>query len=237
MEPVSLAGVLGGGLLLGALHALDADHVLAVSALGAEHDRGARSYSLHWALGHGGAVLVAGLCVLGLGTAVPTGLSGMAEALVGLVLVMLGLQVLRRLRIERRRATPGHMHWHMHDGLPLHPHWHTHAPTLHQHETARKPHAHRHHRAVMVGVLHGTAGSAPLLALLPATQLGSPAWGLAYLLLFCLGVVAGMGVFGRLLGGALRGLGRRDVRLARGLRAGLAGASLGLGLYLLVMLV
>ncbi len=237
MEPITLVGILGGGLLLGALHAFDADHVLAVSALGAEHDRGARGYSLRWALGHGGAVLAAGLCVLGLGTAVPTGLSGAAEALVGLVLVGLGLQVLLRLRAERRRATHGHAHWHMHDGLPPHPHWHTHAPALHRQNADTGSHAHHHHRAVMVGVLHGTAGSAPLLALLPASQLGSPAWGLAYLLLFCLGVVAGMGAFGGLLGGALRGLARRDRRLAHGLRAALAGASLSFGVYLLAMLV
>ncbi len=224
------AGTLGGGLPavlglafgLGLLHALDADHVMAVTGLAAGRPglRRTLRFCARWAVGHGLALGGIGAAVLIAGLAVPEALSARAEGLVGLVLVAIGAWVLWDL--WQRRA---HLHFHRHDRLPRHAHWHRHdaAPASH----ADDPHRHSH-GAVMVGVLHGTAGSAPLLALLPMAQLGSAWAGMAYLALFGLGVLTTMLVFGGLLGGLWRGLARwgdRALRLARG------GVGLGACVY------
>ena len=110
-------------------------------------------FCLRWGLGHGLVLLTVGLAVMGLGMAIPINLSQYAEQLVGVVLILIGLYVLSDL--VRKNA---YSHSHAHDDFPEHAHWHRHDSLL----------SHRHrHGAVMVGMLHGTAGSAPLLALLP----------------------------------------------------------------------
>jgi sulfite exporter TauE/SafE len=123
--------------------------------------------------------------------------------------------------LRRHRA---HFHFHAHDGLTRHAHWHR-----HNEEGA----SHRHpHGAVMVGMLHGTAGSAPLLAVLPFSVQTQPWFGLIYLVMFGLGVLLSMTLFGGVLGALFRGLSRKSWRLMRALRISVALGSIGLGGYL-----
>ena len=126
-------------------------------------------------------------CGLGGGVAVAAGYLLVAtvplylfELVVGLMLVFLGGQVLVRMR--RRRI---HLHVHQHgDGTAhLHVHRHerdeSHDPNQHEHpHPARWP-----LRALVVGVVHGLAGSAALL-LLTLSRVGSLGLGLAYIALF-----------------------------------------------------
>lgn len=179
---------------LGMLHALDADHVIAVSGLSCQKPdkKSSLYYCARWAAGHGLALLLIGGAVMFLGMAIPDNLSAMAENLVGFALIVIGLLVL--LDIYRQRA---HLHFHQHQGSLVHAHWHSHLHSKQAHEEDR----HRHkHTPVFVGVLHGTAGSAPLLVLLPLSQMSSPWTGMGYLLLFGLGVFISMLVFGGALG-------------------------------------
>jgi sulfite exporter TauE/SafE len=211
---------------LGLLHALDADHIVAVSGLASTRPglRASLRFCTRWAAGHGLSLLLIGGAVLLLGMAIPTTLSAVAEDLVGVVLILIGAWVLYDL--FRRRA---HLHFHRHDELPQHAHWH-----VHKHDGHHAQDEHRHgHGAVMVGVLHGTAGSAPLLALLPLAKLGSPWIGLAYLLLFGLGVLASMLVFGGLLGGVFSWLSHWGDLIVRRVRMTVALGSIGFGGYLL----
>ena len=78
---------------LGLFHALDTDHVVAVSGMAEARFRPKNLWVLccHWALGHGLIVLTVGTGVLLLGIAVPHGLSQFAEKLVGFILVGIGL--------------------------------------------------------------------------------------------------------------------------------------------------
>lgn len=222
-----LLGLLGLGFGLGLVHALDADHVMAVSALASTRPgvRECLRFALRWALGHGGTLLLVGGTAFALGLAIPEALARDAELAVGIVMIGLGAWVLRDAL--RRRA---HLHFHHHDGVPVHAHWHTHAP-----RGAHASDAHRHgHAAVLVGALHGTAGSAPMLALLPAVAEGSAGLGLAYLVAFSAGVLVAMLVFGGLFGALLR----RVVRSARLwpfrlVRAGTAFGCMAVGVYLL----
>jgi len=221
---------LGIGLVLGFVHAFDADHVMAVSV----YATGRRSVSegvrdgLRWALGHGCMLLLAGGALLLMGRALPPAFSLWAEGAVGWLMIGLGLWVLVGLIRAR-----GHLHFHRHGALPVHAHWHVHS--------GPRPHdasAHRHqHGALMVGALHGLAGSAPLLAVLPLAS-RSPLLGLAYLLVFAIGVALAMAV----LSGLMAHLADRlaHTRSARALpwsvlRALCATGSIGLGGWLLAI--
>jgi sulfite exporter TauE/SafE len=205
------------------VHALDADHIAAVSGLASSRRAGRATwrFCLHWATGHGLTLLLIGAAVLLLGMAIPSSLSALAESLVGAVLILIGLGVFRDL--YRSRA---HLHFHQHDALPPHAHWHR-----HEKDAPHDARAHRHgHRALLVGVLHGTAGSAPLLALLPAMTQGAPWVGMLYLLIFSLGVLCTMLIFGGVLSVLFA---RMAARLLFLLRGSVAAGSMLFGGWLL----
>ena len=172
---------------LGLLHSLDADHIMAVSNLASGQSVKTNvQFCLRWALGHGLTLFIIGMLVFALGISLPEQLSLYAERCVALVLILLGLYVL--YDVLRRRI---HIHFHQHDDQPKHAHWHSHA----------KQASHRHnHTALFVGMLHGLAGSAPLLALIPISMTQQPRYGFIYLMIFSLGVIVSMLLFGGLLG-------------------------------------
>lgn len=221
-----------GGLVvafaLGLVHALDADHVMALSVF-ATRDRdavaGARA-GLHWSLGHGLVLLAVGLVFILVGRSLPESIAAITERGVGVVMIGLGLSVFASF--VRRRA---HLHFHRHDGLRPHAHWHAHSHAHHAERTPAPSHQHEH-GALLVGALHGLAGSAPILVVLPVAY-ASPGLAFAYLVVFGLGVATAMAVVSGLLGHAagrlaLQGNGR-GWRWLRGV--GAAG-SVALGSWL-----
>ena len=204
LDPSSGLGWLALAFALGLIHAFDADHVMALSVFatrGRSAADGARA-GLRWAAGHGLVILGAGLLLLLVGRALPDSISALADRAVGLVMIGLGLFVW--IELARRRA---HLHFHAHDGLPPHAHWHDHARAAAPRRTSPAAgdagHSgveHRHeHGAVFVGALHGLAGSAPILAVLPVAR-HSPPIALAYLVLFGVGVAVSMVAVSGLLG-------------------------------------
>src|SRR5664279_2859797 len=156
-------GVLAIGFLLGMQHALEADHIAAVSSIAARRSdvRDIVKHGLTWGLGHTLTLFVFAGAAIMLGYAIPEHLAGALETAVGIMLVGLGAHVLWRLWRDRV-----HFHKHGHGDGTLHIHAHSHA-----HETvphARAVHAHAHGfrwRTLLVGLMHGMAGSAALLAL------------------------------------------------------------------------
>lgn len=227
MENQSVVAILSLAFGLGLLHALDADHIMAVSGLASTRPglRSSIKFCAHWAIGHGLTLLSIGAGVFLLGMAIPTRLSEYAEHLVGAVLIAIGVWIIWQL--ARQKA---HLHFHRHDDLPRHAHWHVH--TKHIAEDIHQRHSHDH-SAITVGILHGTAGSAPLLALLPLAKMGSPWIGMGYLAVFGLGVIAAMMLFGGLLGGVYTWLSRRGEGIIRILRATVALSSISFGAYLI----
>ncbi|HBG50730.1 sulfite exporter TauE/SafE family protein [Candidatus Macondimonas diazotrophica] len=208
--------LLATGFGLGLLHALDPDHVLAVANLNRARAgsgrRASLSFCARWALGHGVALLAIGALVLLAGMAVPAQIAEGAEYLVGWVLIVLGVGALWSVF-----SGEAPIRWHRHDANG--------ASHLH---VAGLP-AHHGRRAVAVGLLHGTAGSASLLALAPLAGAPDPWIGMSYLVLFGSGVLLAMMIFGNVLGGGLGLLQGRLPRLASALRVALALAAMGLG--------
>jgi len=177
------------GLLLGLQHALDADHLAAVASLSTRGRslRDAVRLGAAWGLGHALTLLLFGGAVLWIGGSVGPQMALALEAAVGLMLIILGGDVL--LQLWRGRV---HFHAHSH-GAQRHFHAHSHAAGA---EHARDPHRHRHDhavpvRALLVGMMHGMAGSAALIVLALGTA-QSPWQGLAYIAVFGIGSVLGM---------------------------------------------
>jgi cytochrome c biogenesis protein CcdA len=182
--------ILGLGFLLGMQHALEADHIAAVSSIAARRSRISDivKHGLTWGLGHTVTLFVfAGVAIL-LGRTIPDTIAKPIEAAVGIMLIGLGAHVLWRLWRDRV-----HFHRHGHADGTVHFHAHSHAGDTLPH--VRTLHAHEHGfrwRTLLVGLMHGMAGSAALLVL-AATQAASPAAGLGYVALFGIGSMIGMG--------------------------------------------
>ncbi|HXI52957.1 MAG TPA: hypothetical protein VNH84_15685, partial [Candidatus Saccharimonadales bacterium] len=189
------------GLLAGGVHVLSGpDHLAAVAPL-AVQDRSAWRSGLRWGLGHSSGVLLVGVLSLLLRGLLPLDtVSSLAERLVGIVLVGIGIWGFRLACGNRL-----HSHLHAH-GHTSHVHMHVHAgPLGHTHGEAgagghhRAGHGHSH-AALLVGTLHGVAGTSHFLGVLPA--LAFPHWSqtLAYLVAFGVGTVGSMVAFASAIG-------------------------------------
>jgi ABC-type nickel/cobalt efflux system permease component RcnA len=189
-------GILGLGFLLGMQHALEADHIAAVSSIAARRtDVGdIVKHGLTWGLGHTLTLFAfAGAAIL-LGQAISEAMTRPMETAVGIMLVGLGAHVLWRLWRDRV-----HFYRHGHGDGTVHFHAHSHVGETVAH--ARAAHAHEHGfrwRTLLVGLMHGMAGSAALLVL-AVSQASSPAIGLGYVALFGIGSMIGMGALSTLI--------------------------------------
>jgi cytochrome c biogenesis protein CcdA len=222
-----VATVAGVGFVLGLRHALDPDHVVAVTTL-ASQKIGLRRTSLvgaFWGLGHALSLGLAGGVILALRLTVPPTASHALEALVAVMLVVLGTLALRRALRWKLHAHP-----HQHDGTT---HVHFHAHRREETQVHRHPHPLQGGlRPFLVGLVHGLAGSAglALLALTAAPTLGA---GLVYLAIFGLGSIAGMLLLSALMSVPLSYVEARYTALHRAVQVAAGAVSVAFGLYLL----
>jgi sulfite exporter TauE/SafE len=225
---MTLTSTLALGFLLGLRHALDADHVAAIATLatGARSLRRTVEQGVAWGAGHTLTLMLFGGAVLVAGAVVPEQAARGLEMAVGVMLVALGADALRRLRRERI-----HFHAHRHADIAAHFHAHSHRGERAPHDPARHEHAHPPGfpaRALIVGIVHGMAGSAALV-LLSLEALHSPARGLVYIAIFGLGSMLGMALLSVAIAVPLRLTSRHLGRAHHGLSAtvGLATVMLG----------
>jgi high-affinity nickel permease len=183
--------ILSLGFLLGMQHALEADHIAAVSSIAARRSEVGDivKHGLTWGLGHTLTLFAfAGAAIL-LGHAIPEKLATPLETAVGVMLVGLGAHLLWRLWRDRV-----HVHAHRHDDGTVHLHAHSHTSDSLPHARAAHTHVHGFRwRTLLVGLMHGMAGSAALLVL-TVSQAPSAAAGLGYIALFGAGSMIGMGL-------------------------------------------
>jgi ABC-type nickel/cobalt efflux system permease component RcnA len=200
-SPGALA-LLGLGFIFGLKHATEVDHIVAVSTIVSEHRKLLRSALVGglWGVGHTASLVIVGVMVLALRIAIPERVSNYLEFCVALMIIGLGVTALLRvLSRERRRSV--HIHQHRHQDVS-HVHIHFHEQGT-EHADVAPSHSHAVSRIglkpLLVGAMHGLAGSAPL-TLLVLTQIESPVLGLLYLFVFGIGSIGGMLLMSGLIG-------------------------------------
>ena len=178
VDAIQLMTLLGLGLFLGLKHALDADHVVAVSTI-VSHTRSLKKSSLVgilWGLGHTLALFLVGILLLSFRFTLPYRIALSFELLVGMVLIFLGIDVLRKIKKGKT-----HLHEHKH-GNSMHVHFHSH--------DNYESHIHTH-KSFAVGMVHGLAGSSAIMLLI-LTTVSSIFQGLLFIALFGVGTILGM---------------------------------------------
>ncbi len=194
-EGLSTMSVLGLGLTLGLRHALDADHLAAVSTMISERKSVFSSILVGglWGIGHTAALMVAGVAVILFRVEISEQVASSLEFVVALMLIGLGLRALWKL------YRGGYVHFHAHehgDISHVHPHIHTDQPA---------PAASTHHglapslRPVLVGMVHGLAGTAALMLLVLST-ISSGLVAISYILIFGIGSIGGMMLMSSVVG-------------------------------------
>src|SRR5690348_17997360 len=183
------------GFILGMRHATDPDHVIAVSTI-VSRERSliqARFIGILWGLGHTLTILIVGSAIILFGLAIPARTGLAMEFCVGLILILLGVLNLTgamrwmsaKLSPAHPRVTGEHAHLHEHDAK-LHFHWHKHAPADNHHDESLAPPKwfeqafgslglYQAMRPLLVGIIHGLAGSAAV-ALLVLSTIREPKW-------------------------------------------------------------
>jgi len=199
--PLNLLAVLSISFVFGLKHATEVDHVVAITTIVSRHKNVFRSAIVGalWGAGHTASLLIIGVIVLSLRIAIPETVSGWLEFGVALMIIALGVNALWRVT---RKNGEVHVHQHSHDGLS-HTHVHFHEHENKHNPSSRAAHSHAVSRVgwkpVLVGMMHGLAGSGAL-TLLVLTQISSSFLGLLYVATFGLGSIVGMLLMSGLVG-------------------------------------
>ena len=229
-----MIGFLLLGFLIGMSHALEADHLAAIGTMMTDTKKSKRSLAFRgagWGLGH--TIPLCAICtsVSVLGLKLTERMSAALEFGVGVMLIVLGVDVFRRFRKKKL-----HFHGHQHEDGAKHMHVHSHADSKETHNL--DPHVHDHPegfpvKALFIGLIHGAAGSAGLLALaVAATQNVSTA--VFYVLSFGLGSILGMAALTYVVAWPLKWVDKGMGWMHAGLNTAAAGLAIAMGTYILV---
>jgi high-affinity nickel-transport protein len=246
---ISLFAIIALGFFLGMRHATDPDHVVAISTIVTRQPstRAALLIGIMWGVGHTLTIMVVGGALVFFAFVIPPRLGLTLEMGVALMLIVLGtwnlagfLEQVRTIRRSQRLGA---------SLVPAHSHGHD--TILHFHGGYAGPEPHQHHEAPMiewldwrlsglntyqlirplvVGLVHGLAGSAAV-ALLVLALIKNPWWAMAYLVVFGFGTIAGMMVITAAMGAVLAYASTRSYR-AESLRFASGFLSVGFGLFL-----
>lgn len=230
---LTIGGILLLGFFIGMQHAMEADHVAAVSSMATGQSSVSKivSHGAFWGVGHTATLsAVAGSAII-FGTTISEGMSQWLEFGVGIMLVALGAHVLWRLIAERV-----HFHAHSHGDGTTHMHAHSHKGEEGQHDKTK--HAHDHTamipwRPLVVGLMHGMAGSAALVVL-TATQVTTPLVGIFYIILFGVGSIIGMAALSAVIAVPLSYTAKGLTWMNWVLRGGIGGVTVAVGMLVIV---
>ncbi len=245
---ITLLAVLVLGFFLGMRHATDPDHVIAISTIVSRQRtvRQAALIGILWGLGHTLTIFVVGVVIILFSVVIPPRVGLTMEFSVAVMLILLGvLNLTGIMGWINKTLVPGrdavtHSHPHSH-GDYVHNHYHTHGPEAHGHtgdttsgwldRTFGRLGLYQVLRPLIVGVVHGLAGSAAV-ALLVLTTIRNPIWAAAYLLIFGFGTIAGMMLITGAIALPFAFTGSRFAWINRHLRWASGLISLAFGLFL-----
>jgi sulfite exporter TauE/SafE len=186
-----MLSLIATSLFLGAAHAFEPDHLAAVGSLAVEKSS-CRKIALRgafWGMGHTLTLFLISMAVIGLGMTLDSGTEALLETAVGIMLVLLGLQILCQLS-----GLSLHRHAHEHDNGSLHRHAHFHIKSKEDHSADVHKLSHFcliDWKPLAVGMVHGAAGSGALIVIVASITREALGSGF-YILLFGLGSTAGM---------------------------------------------
>jgi ABC-type nickel/cobalt efflux system permease component RcnA len=215
------------GFMIGLRHALEADHVAAVASIVTQKQgtSAALRHGAVWGLGHTLTLFIFGTAALLADTLIPHYMASILECAVGFMLLYLGLDILWRMSRDGI-----HFHVHQHHGKRhLHAHQH-HSDNSHTDVSA---HQHKHKspfpvRTLMIGIMHGMAGSAALVVL--TLNVAQNFWlGVGYMLLFGIGSIAGMALLSAAISLPFSLSSKRIERFVGYLQLGIGIGTSGLG--------
>lgn len=240
------------GFFLGMRHATDSDHVVAVTAIVSRRRtlRAAILVGALWGVGHTVTIVLIGGAIILFSVVIPPRVGLTMELSVAVMLILLGTLnltgLLRQVHEALGQAPDGaghrHSHPHSHADYYVHSHPHGHGPDEHGHREDETPPARLDRRfgrlalyqvlrPLIVGVVHGLAGSAAV-ALLVLTTIRDPVWATAYLLVFGAGTIAGMMLITGAIAVPVAYTAGRSERANRYLVTASGVLSLALGLFL-----
>jgi high-affinity nickel-transport protein len=232
------------GLFLGMRHSTDPDHVLAVTTIVSRQRsiRSSATIGLLWGLGHTLTIFLVGSAIIIFGVVIPPRLGLSMEFCVALMLILLGVLnltgVMRRIteRVTPMKTVPA-----------------TRQPAVSRDRisenssktTQRVPSSielffdrtignlglYQTIRPLVVGLVHGLAGSAAV-ALLVLSTIKSPLWSTAYLLVFGFGTMVGMMLMTTAISIPLVYTGKKFFKINRHLTAISGFASMAFGIFL-----
>jgi len=233
---MTLLSTIALGFFLGMRHATDPDHVVAVTTIVARH-RSMKYASLIgalWGAGHTLTIAVVGGAIILFGWVIPPRLGLSMEFSVALMLILLGLMNLTGLlsRITSRATPERDARPHVADSDASHPHPHgAHKSVSWLDHHLGSIGLYQVVRPLIVGVVHGLAGSAAV-ALMVMTTIHDPKWALVYLLIFGVGTIGGMVLITAAIGWPSAYAGSASPRLGHWLRVSSGMVSLVFGLFL-----
>lgn len=188
------------GTLTSMLHVISGpDHLAAVTPLVIETKRKAWKIGFAWGLGHLLGMLLIGVLFLIFKDFIPIeAISKYSEKMVAVVLIGVGLWTFYRVFKEDKNHKHPHIHTEKEAYIHIHKHQHHHNDT----------HEHTHKKIVKqnvvssfgIGFLHGLAGVAHFLLLLPVLGFEHQAEGIQYVIGFAVGTVLAMSMYALILG-------------------------------------
>jgi high-affinity nickel permease len=255
---IGFLSILAVGFFLGMRHATDPDHVIAVTTIVSNQRNRLRSALIgaFWGVGHTLTILVVGAGIILFNLVIPVRLGLSMELSVAVMLIILGLMnIAGFLRSMPAQSLPNkinddyndndnekiiHSHPHSHGDF-IHTHSHVHQPESHSHSVDQAPVAwidrlfrttttYQYLRPLLVGIVHGLAGSAAV-ALLVLTTIRNAHWAIAYLLVFGVGTIAGMMLITMSLASAFTKVGKGRLKFSRRLALASGLLSLGFGIF------
>lgn len=247
----TLLAIVGIGFFLGMRHATDPDHVIAVSTI-VTRERSAKQAALigvAWGAGHTLTIMAVGSVMILFRVVFPPRVGLGMELAVAIMLIILGLRNLDGIfpSLQSKPAPAvhdDHAHYHAH-GDYIHTHKHA-DPQAHEHDPQRTPiqavdrwfgraGVYRMVRPLIVGIVHGLAGSAAI-ALLVLSMIPSFRWAIAYLLVFGFGTVLGMMLITVAMASTFRYGQQRFPHIDRHFRLASGVISLAFGVFITVQI-
>jgi len=244
---ISFLSIIAVGFFLGMRHATDPDHVIAVTTIVSRQRNllKAAMTGIFWGIGHTLTIFVVGTVIILFDVVIPARIGLSMELSVGLMLIVLGVMNIVSFLRSARSISPNSQA----ESEVVHQHAHSHGDYVHSHAHGHSPEAHAHSqqtpltwldrlfgriglyqqlRPLVVGIVHGLAGSAAV-ALLILTTIRNPHWAIAYLLVFGAGTVGGMMLITMSIASAFNFVGQKHENFSRrlGLASGLVSLAFG----------